>query len=52
MLRIKKYTSKSKAIINSNLNNHRKDVNKQNLLQADQYFQLPIYNFNKHAKLK
>ena len=33
------------------LNNHRKDVNEQNLLQvdhqADQQFRLPGHNFNK-----
>ena len=32
------------------LNNHRKDVDKQNSLQADQHFQLPGYNFNKHSR--
>ena len=32
------------------LNNHHKDINKQNLPQADQRLWLPGYNFNKHAK--
>ena len=32
------------------LNNHRKDVDKQNSLQADQHFRLPVYNFNKHSR--
>ena len=32
------------------LNNHQKDVDKLNSLQADQHFQLPGHNFNKHAE--
>ena len=46
----KQYTSKSETIFNLRLNNHWKDVNKRNSLQADQHFWLPGHNFNKHAK--
>ena len=46
----KQYTGKSETVFNLRLNNHRKDVNKRNSLQADQYFRLPGHNFNKHAK--
>ena len=48
----KQYTGKSETNFNLTLNNHRKNVNKQNLLRADQYFCLPGHNFNKHAKFK
>ena len=30
--------------------NHRKDVNRQNALQADQHFKLPNHNFSQHAR--
>ena len=40
----------SETTLNLRLNNHRKDVNKQKLLQTDQNFQLNGHNFNKHAK--
>ena len=50
MLCNKKYTGKSETAFNSRLNNHGRDVNKQNSHQAGQYFQLPGHNFNKHAK--
>ena len=46
----KQYIGKSETTFNLRLNNHRKDVNKRNSLQADQHFQLPGHNFNKHAK--
>ena len=46
----KQYTSKSETIFNLRLNNHWKDVNKRNSLQADQHFWLPGHNFTKHAK--
>ena len=45
----KQYTGKSETVFNLRLNNHRKDVNKRNLLQADQHFQLTGHNFDKHA---
>ena len=32
------------------LNNHRKDVNRQNTPRADQHFKLPDHNFNQHAR--
>ena len=43
----KQYTGKSETTFNLRSRNHRKDVSKQNSLQADQ---LPGHNFNKHAK--
>ena len=46
----KQWTVKSKIVFNLRLNNHRRDLNKRHSLQADQYFQLPGHNFNKHAK--
>ena len=47
----KQYTDKNlKQPLILRLNNRRKDVNKQNLLQADQHFRLNGHNFNKHAK--
>ena len=46
----KQYTGKSETAFNLSLNNHRKDVNKQKLLQADQNFWLSGHNFNKHSK--
>ena len=48
----KQYTGKSKTAFNLRLNNHQKDVNKRNSLQADQHFRLPGHNFNKHAKFR
>ena len=50
MLYNKQYTGTSETILNLRRNNHRKDVNKQKLLQTDQNFQLNGHNFNKHAK--
>ena len=50
MLYNKQYTGTSETTLNLRLNNHRKDVNKQKLLQTDQNFQLNGHNFNKHAK--
>ena len=50
MLYNKQYTVKSETAFNLRLNNHRKDVNKRNLLQADQQFRLPGHNSNKHSK--
>ena len=46
----KQCTGKSKAAFNLRLNNHRKNVNKQNSLRADQHFRLSGHNFNTHAK--
>ena len=34
----KQYTGKRETTFNLRLNNHRKDVNKRNSLQADQQF--------------
>ena len=39
-----------KNLLNLRINIHRKDVNKQNLPQADHHFQLPGRNFSKHTK--
>ena len=50
MLCNKQYAGKSETAYNLGLKNHRKNVNKQNSLQADQYFRLPGQNFDKHAK--
>ena len=44
------YTGKSETEFNIRLNNHRKDVNRQNAPQADQRFKLPNHNFNQHAR--
>ena len=44
------YIGKSEAEFNIRLNNHRKDVNRQNAPQADHYFKLPSHNFNQHAR--
>ena len=44
------YIGKSKTEFIIRLNNHRKDVNRQNAPQADQHFKLPNQNFNKHAR--
>ena len=38
VLRNKQYTGKSETAFNLRLNSHRKDVNKQNSLEADQHF--------------
>ena len=46
----KQYAGKTEATFNLRLSNHRKDLNKQNLVQADQHFRLHGHNFNKHAK--
>ena len=46
----KQYISKSETTFNLRLSNQQKDVIKQSSLQADQHFQLPGNNFNKHAK--
>ena len=46
----KQYSGKSETAFNLRLNNHRKDLNKRNLLEADQRCWLPGHKFNKHAK--
>ena len=46
----KHYTGQSETTFNLRRNNHRKDVNKRNSLQADRHFRLHGHNFNKHAK--
>ena len=43
------YIGKSETEFNIRLNNHLKDVNRQNATQADQHFKLPNHNFNQHA---
>ena len=45
------YIVKSETQFNIRLNNHRKNINRQNALQADQHFKLPDHNFNQHARL-
>ena len=44
------YIGKSETEFNIRLNNHRKDVNRQNAPQADQHFKLPNHSFNQHAR--
>ena len=44
------YIGKSETEFNIRLNNHRKDVNRQNATQEDQHFKLPNRNFNQHAR--
>ena len=39
-----------KQKFNIRLNNHPKDVNRQNAPQADQHFKLFYHNFNQNAK--
>ena len=46
----KQHTSKPEIAFNLRLNNHPKNVNKRNSLQADQHFRLLGHNFNKLAK--
>ena len=46
----KQYTGKSETAFDFRLNNHRKDVNKRNSLQADQHFRLPSHNFKKQVR--
>ena len=44
------YIGKSETEFNIRLNNHRKNVNRQNAQQADQHFKLPNHNFIQHAR--
>ena len=44
------YIGKSETEFNIRLNNHRKNVNRQNAPQTDQHFKLPNNNFNLHAR--
>ena len=44
------YIGKSETEFNIRLNNHCKDVNRQNAPQTDQHFKLPNHNFNQHAR--
>ena len=44
------YIGKSETEFNIRLNNHRKDVNRQNAPRADQHFKLPDHDFNQHAR--
>ena len=44
------YIGKSETEFNITLNNHRKDVNRQNAPQADQHFKLPNHIFSQHAR--
>ena len=44
------YIGKSETKFNIRLNNHCKDVNRQNAPRADQHFKLPDHNFNQHAR--
>ena len=41
---------KSETEFNIRLNNHRKDVNRQNAPKVDQHFKLPNQNFKQHAR--
>ena len=36
--------------ISNLINNHRKDINRQNVPQTDQHFKLPSHNFSQNAK--
>ena len=40
------YFGKSETELNVRLNNHYKDVNRQNAIKADQHFKLPNHNFS------
>ena len=44
------YIVKSETEFNIILNNHRKDVDRQNAPPADQHFKLPNHSFNQHAR--
>ena len=44
------YIGKSETQFNLRLNNHRKDINRQNAPLLDQHFKLLGHNFNQHAK--
>ena len=44
------HIGKSETEFKIRLNNHRKDLNRQNAPQADQDFKLPNRNFNQHAR--
>ena len=44
------YIGKSETEFNIRLNNHRKDVNRQNAPQADQHLKLLNHNFSQHAR--
>ena len=44
------YINKSETQFNLRLNNHQKDVNRQNAPLVDQHFKLPGGNFNQRAK--
>ena len=41
---------KSETEFNIRLNNHRKDVNRENAPKVDQHFKLPNQNFKQHAR--
>ena len=43
------YTGKTDTQFNIRLNNHHKDVHKDNSLEAHQHFRLPNHDFKKHA---
>ena len=45
-----KYVGKSDTEFNIRLNNHCKNVNRQNTSQANQHFKLTNHNFNQHAR--
>ena len=44
------YIGKSETKLGIRLNNHCKNVNRQNVPQADQHFKLPNHNFNQHSR--
>ena len=44
------YNGNSETEFNIRLNNHCKDVNRQNPTQANQHFKLPNHNFSQHAR--
>ena len=45
-----KLENQKQSLANIRLNNHHKDINRQNAPQASQHFKLPYHNFNQHAK--
>ena len=44
------YIGKSEKVFKIRLNNHHKDVNRQNAPQADQHFKMPYYSFSQYAR--
>ena len=44
------YIGKSETEFNIRLNNHRRNVFRQNAQHVDQHFKLPNHNFNQRAR--